>query len=389
MLTNTGRNAQYIALAAVSLLLAALAGCGGGKSIAGGQGATRSFSTLVDFGNRQTGTLNVTGNGPTATGKLVVNAPPQRKAPGRGFDQEITAGSYDLTGTAAETNTFNVSGTFPSRGGGAFTVTGTFPTPTQSGTYTLTSNGQTATGGIPIPGAPAAGITVTPAKANVNPGEVAGFEAIVTQKPNGKIVYRWFIAAPAAYLVEEIGAHRTGTDIETDSAKIEVQTAAADYGKLTLHVHAFNVDVNGVRTFLGEGSATVELPDIRVLPVNLVTESNPNRFGTQTIALFWEFPDVPGAKDYVITIKGRDGATFAVYRMFQRDVDSTPVTDVPILTGNDPFPQDIPVREELTGVVRMHFVHRASGIRMLLVWGGGFDPNVYAGNYQTSVVVSF
>lgn len=126
-----------------------------------------------------------------------------------------------------------------------------------------------------------------------------------------------------------------------------------------------------------------------LLPVTRACESVRNRLGSLTEAHFWEFPLVAGAKHYIVTMNNKAGVPQQRYRILHGDIEATAVTTIPILTGDDPFPPAIPVREELTGVVRANFYRRGSGIRYLLVWGGGFDPNTYYDNNPIRVFVYF
>ena len=267
----------------------------------------------------------------------------------------------------------------PVRGGGTTTSTPTpSPIPGSSPSPTPT----------PTPTPSASRVTVTPETIGVDKGSSALFRAEV-KNPVGSLRYRWFIAAPSAYLVELTGAKRTGTDIETTDNQIKVQTAAADEGKLKVNVQVFSVALDGTRTLLGESFGQIEIPDVRPLDVTRVSEFAPNKHGTNTEAYFWEFPSVAGAKHYIVTMTNKAGVIQQRYRILQGDIDATAVTTIPLLTGDDPFPPAIPVREELSGVVRANFYRRGTGIRYLIVWGGGFDPNTYYENNPISVVVYF
>lgn len=126
-----------------------------------------------------------------------------------------------------------------------------------------------------------------------------------------------------------------------------------------------------------------------LLPVTRACESVRNRLGSITEAHFWEFPSVAEVRYYQVTLQNQAGVTQQVYKLLQGDVEATPVTTIPILTSDEPFPPAIPVREERSGVVRANFYRRGNGIRYLLVWGGGFDPNVYYDNNPIHVVVYF
>lgn len=128
---------------------------------------------------------------------------------------------------------------------------------------------------------------------------------------------------------------------------------------------------------------------MHTLTVTRVRERASTKFGTTTEAYFWEFPLVPGAHDYTITLCNQAGGVQQRYCLLQSDLEATALTPLPILTSDDPFPPAIPVREELTGIVRGSFYRRESGIRYLLVWGSGFDPKPYYDNNPIHVVVAY
>ncbi|WP_395137799.1 hypothetical protein [Armatimonas sp.] len=140
-----------------------------------------------------------------------------------------------------------------------------------------------------------------------------------------------------------------------------------------------------------QAQRSVQIPDVHPLAVEVtrVSEVAANKFGTITEAYFWEFLSVAGATHYIVTRNNTVEAVQQRYRILQGDFEATAVTSIPILTGDDPFPPAIPVREELSGVVRANFYRRGNGIRYLIVWGGGFDPNPYYDNNPIRVVVYF
>jgi hypothetical protein len=114
--------------------------------------AGAQHSAIVDFGNGQTGTLNLRVSGSTVSGGLVVNAAGrQTNHAGHSgphpFTSAIVAGTYPLTGTFSTPDSFFVSGRFPDPQG-EFAIIGTVPTATTRGSYTLACRGEGATGPI-------------------------------------------------------------------------------------------------------------------------------------------------------------------------------------------------------------------------------------------------
>ncbi|BCM93203.1 hypothetical protein IAD21_05091 [Abditibacteriota bacterium] len=107
----------------------------------------------VAFGNGQTGTLNLIRTGNNVSGTLVVDqVQPQDKARStKAFLFLLAAGTYQISGTVnalARPVTFSLTGKFPSPIG-AFSVTGTVPTTTSTGSYTISAVGQTVSGVYP------------------------------------------------------------------------------------------------------------------------------------------------------------------------------------------------------------------------------------------------
>lgn len=134
----------------IFLILAAcfFNGCGDSNDltgVTGQQGFTANnfvgqFAGAGNVTTNQASTLNLTvANNGTATGTIVVAAVnPQTAA---------TVGTYNVSGTAnLSTGTFSVSGTIPPLG--TFTIVGTLPNGSNTGSYTLTLNGQTFNGTI-------------------------------------------------------------------------------------------------------------------------------------------------------------------------------------------------------------------------------------------------
>jgi hypothetical protein len=142
-------------------LLATLPGCGGGTDsslFTPPPANSQTFAVPVNFGNGQAGTLNLVATGTNTTGTLVVAPRAPLKAT-RSFTFTLPAGTYNVSGTFTPPRDFAVTGTFPAPIG-AFSVAGSIPTTTQTGVFTVTANGQTATGTIPV--IPTTGATPTP-----------------------------------------------------------------------------------------------------------------------------------------------------------------------------------------------------------------------------------
>jgi hypothetical protein len=143
-----------------------LLGCGGG----GGNGLTtpttpapQNVSAPVTFESGQTATLNLSVQGTTVTGTLVVNPVATTAQAPRAITTILTTGSYSIVGTFTPPRSYTVSGSIPPAG--PFTVTGLIPTATEAGSYTVTVGGETTTGVIPAtgtPGTPTATPTATP-----------------------------------------------------------------------------------------------------------------------------------------------------------------------------------------------------------------------------------
>lgn len=136
----------------------ALPGCGGGNSGSNifsptptstpGTPVAQNLSAPVNFGNGQTGTLNLNTQGNAATGTLVVRAAGNNSIGKRSFNFAIPAGTYPISGSFTLPGSFSVSGDFPAPIG-AFSITGTIPTTTQTGAFTVNANGETTSGTIP------------------------------------------------------------------------------------------------------------------------------------------------------------------------------------------------------------------------------------------------
>lgn len=122
-----------------------LSGCGGGSSSSSSLRPT--YNSALTLAPGQIAQLSLNGQNDLALGKLVVptkNAQFAKDKSARGLSVEVPAGSYPLFGTFTAPNLFNVSGKFPAIGN--FTIIGQTPESGGSGAYTLTVNGETATG---------------------------------------------------------------------------------------------------------------------------------------------------------------------------------------------------------------------------------------------------
>lgn len=137
-------------------MMTMLPGCGGSDS---GPNITptpspsnRAFTAPVNFGNGQSGTLNLQVQNNRANGNLIVRSRLVEfggQLGAREFRSQITAGTYPVSGTFTDPRAFDVSGTFGQVGGG-FRITGTVPTESENGSFNLTASGsQNANGPIP------------------------------------------------------------------------------------------------------------------------------------------------------------------------------------------------------------------------------------------------
>lgn len=124
----------------------------------------QSFAAPIRFPNGQNGTLNLRVAGTSVTGNVVVRALGVARLQQTSF--AIAAGTYPISGTFTPPRGFTVRGSFPAPIG-SFTISGTLPTATQAGAYTLTAGGQTVSGIVPVPGA-------TPTPAPTQPGGGSG-----------------------------------------------------------------------------------------------------------------------------------------------------------------------------------------------------------------------
>lgn len=137
-----------------------LSGCGGGNSgpipmpVVETTPANVALFAPVDFGNGQTGRLNLTRSGDTVSGNLRADFAPTMAAAKRGaqaFNFILPAGNYPVSGSFTKPTTFSVTGSFPAPAG-EFTIDGTLPTQTGAGSFTIHSDGQTVTGIYPAIG---------------------------------------------------------------------------------------------------------------------------------------------------------------------------------------------------------------------------------------------
>lgn len=162
------RTRHWILLGAALLVgapaITTLPGCGGGSS--GPQ--LQLFENLrIDFGNGQTGLLDLSVRGTAITGRLdVANNPAAQVRPrvvvGTPLPFTLPEGSYLITGSFDAPRSFTVTGTVVTLPANFnFTITGTVPTTSSEGSYSFTAKGQTVTGTIPALGSPTATPTGT------------------------------------------------------------------------------------------------------------------------------------------------------------------------------------------------------------------------------------
>ena len=162
---------RTLVILAAGLMVAApaittLPGCSGGGSPL----SLRVINNMaLALGNGQTGQLSLTVRGTGITGTLVIPTPPPSVGHPRAIAFTIPPGTYNLAGTFTAPLGFDVTGSFVDSGGHtvAFTVTGTLPTESATGTFTFTANGQSVSGTIPVlptatPTPTSAGPTPTP-----------------------------------------------------------------------------------------------------------------------------------------------------------------------------------------------------------------------------------
>lgn len=137
----------------VTAPLAALTipGCGGGNGgIIGGNTPTPTSPAIqtsnLTLGNGQRAILKLTQSGTALTGtiQILASATPAKT---NAINFDITVGTYTITGTVTPPRGYSIQGNFGTFG--AFSMTGQLPTATESGSYSLTVNGQTDTGTVP------------------------------------------------------------------------------------------------------------------------------------------------------------------------------------------------------------------------------------------------
>ncbi|BCM89919.1 hypothetical protein IAD21_01769 [Abditibacteriota bacterium] len=115
------------------------------------QGPAQTSNLTLGNGQRAVLTSRVTGTAIAGTIQILP-AMATAAVKTRAIPFSFTAGTYNFTGTVTPPRGYSIQGNFGSFG--AFTMTGQLPTATQAGSYTLTVNGQTESGVIPIPGQP-------------------------------------------------------------------------------------------------------------------------------------------------------------------------------------------------------------------------------------------
>ncbi|MFM9874283.1 MAG: hypothetical protein ACKVQS_12560 [Fimbriimonadaceae bacterium] len=363
-------------------LFANMIGCGGSG---GTEPGSNSYSAPLILDGNDESTLTINVDGTAATGSLVV----PDIAPGRGVDP-IPSGSYPLSGTVAEGTTYSMSGMLP--GGSSFTVGGTLPTEDAPGSYEITTPSNTYSGGLLPVRATKPSMVFTHPVIGMEPGQASGLALEHSNFPSGTIKYRYFIAAPAAYFVDPDEPSIHGQDIWTENDQSRIQTSASDSGVLIAHAQAY-LEKDGVRTFLTQTEARIELTDVQFLVPNWVEEIGTNPIGAVEYHTYcWDFPLIPGAKDYLVsTLNPNNGNVTLRHRLLQGDIEATANTSTPIYFGAIPhsFPPVIPVTEEITGSPRYNFFRRGNSIRMIIVTTDPGLEGPYRTNNPITVKVSY
>lgn len=349
---------------AAALLLAGCAGSGTplGGGGGGGGGGTPNFSAPIAIDSPEPVTFSVTVTGTQATGTLVKAVPPGRQT------ELIPPGTHTFTGTYNATTGYALAGQLP--GGKNVTITGTIPGAGKDGHYKVVIGEDEFEGGLLPTDAPKPTLVPDPDKVGMEPGQKATLTVVPANFPDdGTIQFRWFIAAPAAYFTTVHQSTVNGQDVWVDVDDMVINTTTADAGKLKVHVQAYVVK-GGVKTFLANTHAMVELEDVRFVIPTWVHEIGQNPAGgPETNSYLWEFPTYPGAKEYIVTtFHAVTGAETTKHMFTGIDLDKTPITDIPIYVGVSPhsMPPLIDVKEMLTGRPRFYFFRRGSTVRMLV-----------------------
>ncbi|MBL8068017.1 MAG: hypothetical protein JNM28_06185 [Armatimonadetes bacterium] len=353
---------RILRIAPLLCIVALMAGCGGnGSDTPPAGGGTSDYTAEIALGGTESATLTVSVSGNTATGTLVKDST-------RGFPP-VPDGTTQLSGTFTAPSTFHLTGSLT--GGVPIELDGTLPGDQTAGSYQLKSGSDTLTGGFLPKKFPKPAIAWDRQTLSFEPGQGGGNSLIKTNFPTGgTISYRYFIAAPAAYVRNSATPPVTGQDIEISDDQVYVQTSAADSGKLKTYCQAYFTK-DGVRTFLAQAYFTVDLVDVQFVPATWFEEIGTNPQGNIDYHSYgWDIPLVADAKEYVVShLNYLNGSELLRYRIHAGDIDATANTTTPIFFGAFPhsFPPVIPVSEELSGSAHTQFFRRGNSMRMLIV----------------------
>ncbi len=246
LMTRLSRNTALLA----ALVVPALAGCGGSSSqIASSKPAAQILTVPIAFTSGQTGSLtmalttNTAGTltiGPAAQTQNAVHTPVAHADP---IVLPITLpnGTYLITGTFTPPAAFSVSGTLPAPYG-TFTITGTIPSNSQPGSFTLIAGGQKYSGIVPIPVTeplpmPTPKPTPTPTPTPSTGLKISASTANAPEAKNG------VINGPASASKSPGGVNPNGTPYE-GQYNVDVMPTGAD-----LSVEIFTLSVSAGQTF--------------------------------------------------------------------------------------------------------------------------------------------
>lgn len=138
---------MYRRLLCALLLIPSLGACAATPGNIPTQTLQQRSVSSVDFGNGQTGSLNLTRQGNQVDGELTISNPsPTLRS--QALSRSLQFGSYALTGSFTPPKGFSVTGNFPAPIG-TFTVSGNFPSLTEPGSATLEANGETVSIELP------------------------------------------------------------------------------------------------------------------------------------------------------------------------------------------------------------------------------------------------
>jgi len=193
-------------------------------------------------------------------------------------------------------------------------------------------------------------IGITPKTPTLKGGTGQSFSVTLPPGVKGTILYDWSTTALIGVLSD--GNGKTGRSFETSSATVNLQTTPSDVSPLTVAVTVYQVGTGGVKTKIGDATATVTLTTQN--PTTSSAGTHLNRFGFTsvsgnglmgyTVYGFYTFPQQAGALQYTLEITRPDGYDF-VASLAGSVVDrggvlvisdtplSTPVTQLPLNQG--------------------------------------------------------